>query len=489
MLCFFNAVLYNDRKGGSVMDIGSNIQFHRKRLGLSQEDLGQKLLVSRQTISLWEKCQTLPTLDNLLRLKEIFGISLDELCNCTESVQAPVIPTAEYRIAPDDQNLREIYRFIGRPNLHRFIITIAIYIATTLLIISNEEASLPGLWVLLLLICIVGRTLRFFMNRKAVRKPWKTVVGNQYVYQLFEDYFLALCFRGGEQISSVKHYYCDIKKFHHTKQLLILQTGDTFHVLPNDALSEGSPLHTELKTNPSKKAPGPNIIIWKTVSVILVVASLAAAFGAVVAVSTWSSSALLDLQNMWIFFLFLPVPAASIVFGAISKRKGYPQRKNIVIGIIVAVWLFSFGCFSFIFSGFINDDPTPVYRAEEILNIDLPDYEAIQTTNTAQAAYSSSRYFEYYHCEVYFERDGAREFAALVENDERFLQILPNELIGISSFMYGQQLGDYVLLYNVDTNQFNTQPEENGTYRFVCIEYMPDQDRMLIVEYDIDYVK
>ena len=61
------------------MTVGQRIQEHRKKNGLSQEELGQRLLVSRQTVSLWETDQTLPTVDNLLLLKEIFGISVDEL--------------------------------------------------------------------------------------------------------------------------------------------------------------------------------------------------------------------------------------------------------------------------------------------------------------------------------------------------------------------------------------------------------------------------
>ena len=61
------------------MTVGQRIQHYRKLQGLSQEELGQKLLVSRQTVSLWENDQTLPTIDNLVRLKEIFGVSIDEI--------------------------------------------------------------------------------------------------------------------------------------------------------------------------------------------------------------------------------------------------------------------------------------------------------------------------------------------------------------------------------------------------------------------------
>ncbi len=61
------------------MTVGERIQKYRKELQLSQEELGNQLLVSRQTVSLWEKDQTAPTIDNLMRLKEIFGVSVDEI--------------------------------------------------------------------------------------------------------------------------------------------------------------------------------------------------------------------------------------------------------------------------------------------------------------------------------------------------------------------------------------------------------------------------
>ena len=61
------------------MTLGEKIQNYRKRDGLSQEELARLLLISRQTVSLWETGQTYPTIDNLIRLREIFGVSIDEM--------------------------------------------------------------------------------------------------------------------------------------------------------------------------------------------------------------------------------------------------------------------------------------------------------------------------------------------------------------------------------------------------------------------------
>ena len=63
------------------MDLGSKILGYRKKAGLSQEELGYKLNVTRQSVSLWETNQAQPSLENLIALSKIFNISLDELCN------------------------------------------------------------------------------------------------------------------------------------------------------------------------------------------------------------------------------------------------------------------------------------------------------------------------------------------------------------------------------------------------------------------------
>lgn len=51
----------------------------RKTKGLSQEELGTEIKVSRQTISKWESCQSYPDFQRLVLLSDYFGLSLDEL--------------------------------------------------------------------------------------------------------------------------------------------------------------------------------------------------------------------------------------------------------------------------------------------------------------------------------------------------------------------------------------------------------------------------
>lgn len=61
------------------MTIGERISKERKLLLLTQEDLAEKIGVSRQAISKWEIGSALPDIDNLGKLSLIFGVSLDYL--------------------------------------------------------------------------------------------------------------------------------------------------------------------------------------------------------------------------------------------------------------------------------------------------------------------------------------------------------------------------------------------------------------------------
>ena len=62
------------------MNLGSRIAELRKEKNLSQEKLAELLGVSRQAVTKWESGKSFPDTENLLRLSEIFGISMDELC-------------------------------------------------------------------------------------------------------------------------------------------------------------------------------------------------------------------------------------------------------------------------------------------------------------------------------------------------------------------------------------------------------------------------
>ena len=63
------------------MNFNEKLMELRKQRGWSQEELGNRLNVTRQTISKWELSQTTPEMDKLVEISQLFDISLDELLN------------------------------------------------------------------------------------------------------------------------------------------------------------------------------------------------------------------------------------------------------------------------------------------------------------------------------------------------------------------------------------------------------------------------
>ena len=78
------------------MTLGERIAARRTAGGMSQADLAERLGVSRQSVSKWETDASVPDLDKLVRLGEIFGMTLDQLVKGEEAgpETAPEAPPA-----------------------------------------------------------------------------------------------------------------------------------------------------------------------------------------------------------------------------------------------------------------------------------------------------------------------------------------------------------------------------------------------------------
>ena len=66
------------------IEIANRLVQLRKQHGLSQEELAEKLGISRQAISKWERAESSPDTDNLISIAKLYNVSLDELLKTDE---------------------------------------------------------------------------------------------------------------------------------------------------------------------------------------------------------------------------------------------------------------------------------------------------------------------------------------------------------------------------------------------------------------------
>ena len=61
------------------MEIGNRLKNARKKIGMTQEQVAEKIGVSRQTISNWENNKSYPDIVSVISLSDLYSVSLDEL--------------------------------------------------------------------------------------------------------------------------------------------------------------------------------------------------------------------------------------------------------------------------------------------------------------------------------------------------------------------------------------------------------------------------
>ena len=333
------------------MTVGEKIQKYRKDLDLSQEELGQKLLVSRQTISLWEKDQTVPTIDNLIRLREIFGVSVDEILGFeTIEQNNEILPNELYRFTFSKEELSEIYR-LQRKSVYKspLIFTILCILMILFFIGSSAPDVMIGFAFGMFLIGAVSHIKGIRAYSKAWKNSTEQICKSVYEYKVFENYIRVNIYRENERIRESKCFFTDIEQIQQFGKWLFLQFGGQSFIIRKSDLKENSAFYSYMYKNPSKIIEPPVSNKWRTISIILFVASLLSIMGALALVGAVSNANGLFVENMWLFFLLTPIPITSIIFGFVLKSKGYKYKKNIIVGFIMTFFLCIYGLFTFMF--------------------------------------------------------------------------------------------------------------------------------------------
>lgn len=85
------------------IEIANRLVNLRKANNLSQEALAEKLGISRQAVSKWERAEASPDTDNLILLARLYGVSLDELLRTEDEIPVPEAETAYKKEEPENK--------------------------------------------------------------------------------------------------------------------------------------------------------------------------------------------------------------------------------------------------------------------------------------------------------------------------------------------------------------------------------------------------
>ena len=178
------------------MTLGEKILDLRTQKEMSQEELAAALEVSRQSVSKWETNQSVPDLDKIIRLADLFGVTVDQLVRKGERPEPPEPPeprvvyvaegrrglTGPQKLGVCLEVLGAILLLLGVAALGAIaaVIGAALMILGLPLLLAKKHPWLVLGWL------AVGLSLLVFNPYTSV-SPWGFVVGLRYLY-----YYLAI---------------------------------------------------------------------------------------------------------------------------------------------------------------------------------------------------------------------------------------------------------------------------------------------------------
>ena len=130
------------------MELGNQIKTYRTNMNLSQEDLADRIYVTRQTISNWENNKCYPDIHSLLLLSSLFQVSLDQLIKGDVQIMKETINETEKQTFNHDSTIFAVLLILFIITIvpllkllgyYGLIISAAIYVVTMIYALKLEK--------------------------------------------------------------------------------------------------------------------------------------------------------------------------------------------------------------------------------------------------------------------------------------------------------------------------------------------------------------
>lgn len=333
------------------MTVGEKIQFYRKQKKLSQEQLGELLFVSRQTVSLWEKDQTLPTIDNLLKLKEIFGVSVDDLLSgdaqtAQKEEHSEKEPLEAFEVTYQKGDVRRATWGANKKRMIPLAVISGVLLLFLVQTTIRQDALTIGFAFESFIFVAILTVISFLKLRSAIKNSEQLTFNTTYHYHVYENHIEQTVSRNGETVTMRKMQFSELLDIRQLGNLIVFRYINQLFILHTADLTENSRFYWFIRSRITEKQKPKRKGYLTAISVVLFVLSIATLWiGLIIAAAKAEGDPdpFAFPRYLQVYLYFLPIPVGSIIFGAVTRRKGYAYKKNIVVGIIMTALLLIYG--------------------------------------------------------------------------------------------------------------------------------------------------
>lgn len=316
-------------------------------------------------------------------------------------------------------------------------------------------------------------------------KEWKTIFSFQALskseIKVFDGYFTLTSKREETVIADYRFLFSEIRNVTVSGDLMSVTVRDQIFFLDKMLIPENSELKKALyavrKANRPFKPKDKKSILLLLPALITVLLSVAAAVFCVVS----PESGILSTPP--VLFIVCLLPFVPIVLQLIFRKNRFVCLFNGLAALLCALVILNF----VLNKGETDLKPTSydasfIMQTEEELRIDFPETDDFYSFDNTEnpGGFEDGATLRYAALEY---ADGLPDSFV---PDERFLDRIPTALSGLLRIYYD---GCSVCLYNKDTGEYNTIPEKEGRYLFVCVTVDKEYGEITLSEYYADVVK
>ena len=192
----------------------------------------------------------------------------------------------------------------------------------------------------------------------------------------------------------------------------------------------------------------------------------------------------------YVFIVPMIIPLLSLVLGIIYYRKGYKTLKNIIAGICVIIYLIISMNNAYIDNKEYKNykDYSVIDEYKNILDVNLPNEGTVFDSDLLNE-------FEAFYFITYKKDDSLTLNKNIIEND-KWIKI-ENDKTSFEKLIVKSEANslislpgiNYLMIYNMTTNEYNKLPSVDGEYEIVCSSFNESNGILQIQKYKINYSK